>query len=429
MHSYGIKVKYIYSACVVTKTADVTILHDPWFTDGIYDGTWFVYPEVNDPLALIGDVDYVYISHIHPDHYDPIFLRKYFTVYGLKKIIIADRQNNYLALKMRADGFNPIILSEPIIIGNTTIEIIPHEVGSKSDVDSLSIIKYATNIKNHCVVNGNDVVFDDQILRKVKEAAPNGVDIFLCSFTGAGSYPASYFDIDDPSLINAAYEKKNLFFNRYKYRTQQINAKVNIPFAGKYILGGRGAKVFKFSGIADAVDVLEFDKKAIVLSDEGGEINTDTLTPSSIRTKRYSEKLLDEKLQELSLKKLDYERLIDEKQISNLPIKRLLSIAIKNAIKLSECDTNYYFCILLHNGEYAVINALRDNKEGVNFCKNKGDLPEPRSEIYIDQRYLFGLLTHLYHWNNAQGGCAYDTRRVPNVYNKSAQNFLNFLAV
>ena len=82
MHSYGIKVKYIYSACVVTKTADVTILHDPWFTDGIYDGTWFVYPEVNDPLTLIGDVDYVYISHIHPDHYDPIFLRKYFTVYG-----------------------------------------------------------------------------------------------------------------------------------------------------------------------------------------------------------------------------------------------------------------------------------------------------------------------------------------------------------
>ena len=65
----SIKVKYIYSACIITETPDIKILHDPWFTDGIYDGSWFQFPKVADPINSIGNVDLIYISHIHPDHY------------------------------------------------------------------------------------------------------------------------------------------------------------------------------------------------------------------------------------------------------------------------------------------------------------------------------------------------------------------------
>ena len=57
----GITVRYIYSACVVTSTPDVVILHDPGFTDGIYDGSWFQYPKVEKPLDSIGDVDLIYV--------------------------------------------------------------------------------------------------------------------------------------------------------------------------------------------------------------------------------------------------------------------------------------------------------------------------------------------------------------------------------
>jgi len=56
-------------------------------------------------------------------------------------------------------------------------------------------------------------------------------------------------------------------------------------------------------------------------------------------------------------------------------------------------------------------------------------LPEPRSEIEIDIRYLFGLLTNVYHWNNAEVGSQFNTRRVPNVFNRQAQSFLNYLAL
>jgi len=49
----GITVRYIYSASIVTSSKDLRILHDPWFTEGIYDGAWFHYPTVKDPIRSI----------------------------------------------------------------------------------------------------------------------------------------------------------------------------------------------------------------------------------------------------------------------------------------------------------------------------------------------------------------------------------------
>jgi len=54
-------------------------------------------------------------------------------------------------------------------------------------------------------------------------------------------------------------------------------------------------------------------------------------------------------------------------------------------------------------------------------------LPEPRSELDIDPRYLFGLLAGIYHWNNAEVGSQYRTRRTPNTFNRKAQSYLTFL--
>jgi hypothetical protein len=53
----------------------------------------------------------------------------------------------------------------------------------------------------------------------------------------------------------------------------------------------------------------------------------------------------------------------------------------------------------------------------------------PRSEIEIDSRYLFGLLTGVFHWNNAEVGSQYRTTRVPDVFQRHVQGFLNFFHV
>ena len=78
------KLRYIYSACVVVETPNVIVLSDPWFTPAEY-GSWQHYPPLTrDPVEVIGKVDLIYISHLHSDHYDPLFLRRY-----LKKSALA----------------------------------------------------------------------------------------------------------------------------------------------------------------------------------------------------------------------------------------------------------------------------------------------------------------------------------------------------
>ena len=72
------KLRYIYSACVLIETDKVKVLCDPWFTQGIYYGSWFQYPPLpKNPVEIIGKVDAIYISHVHEDHFDKVFLKNY----------------------------------------------------------------------------------------------------------------------------------------------------------------------------------------------------------------------------------------------------------------------------------------------------------------------------------------------------------------
>lgn len=330
---------------------------------------------------------------------------------------------------MRADGIEATILTEKLTVGKTTVEIIPQKTGSISDIDSAIIVKYqATNDKTHCVVNANDIIFDEEMRTQLKSAA-NEVDILLCGYTGAGPYPQTYFDASNDKLLAEANNKKLAFFERYKTLVKTINAKVNIPFAGKYILGGKLVGLNDFRGVADPVEVLEFDEKAVVLADNGGEIDTDNFNPSRIRKEKYDEREKIKRIQEIQAMRMDYERLIAKEEIEQLPLKRLLFSASRNAVSKSECDENYYFCIRLPNEQVAVINANKNEPKFLTFFDKSAALPTPHSEIIIDPRYLFGLLTNVYHWNNAEVGSQYDTRRVPNSLNRKAQAFLNYLAI
>jgi UDP-MurNAc hydroxylase len=425
----AIYVKYIYSSCIITKTPDISILHDPWFTEGIYDGSWYQFPKIQNPIQSIGDVDLIFISHIHPDHYDSNFLIEYFKLYGVKKVLIADHLPNHLAGKMKSDGIEPTILKDKIVIGKTSIEIIPHKTGSISDIDSAIIIKYhSINNKSNCVVNCNDIFYDEQFFRKIKNVSKE-VDILLCGFTGAGPYPQTYFDSNDPQIRIEADIKKLAFFEQYKNIINLIDAKVNIPFAGKYLLGGKLSHLNEFRGVADPVEVLNFDPKAIILSDNGGEINTDNLLPNSTRSISYDLHKINNRIDQIKHLQMDYERLFNLDISYKLPIERLLFIASQKAIVKSECIEDYFFCIHLPKEKVAIINANKNNSKNIYFENNNSNLPFPRSEIFIDIRYLFGLLTHIYHWNNAEVGSLIETRRFPNVFNRKAQSFLNYLSV
>jgi hypothetical protein len=180
-------------------------------------------------------------------------------------------------------------------------------------------------------------------------------------------------------------------------------------------------------GVADPTEVLAIDPNAVVLEDFIGSIETALLKPNKTRTTIYDPMKISMRIQEIAHHRMDYENWMNLSFVDKLPLLRLLRIAAKNAIKKSEVDSDYFFCFDLGEKK-VIINANKNKNDSIYFALSV-ELPIPRSEISIDPRYLFGLLTHVYHWNNAETGSQFMVRRVPNVFNSAAQKFLNFLSV
>ena len=60
---------YHNSATVLIQDADVKILCDPWLVSWEHYGSWGIYPSYDFKAEEFDDVDFIYISHIHPDHF------------------------------------------------------------------------------------------------------------------------------------------------------------------------------------------------------------------------------------------------------------------------------------------------------------------------------------------------------------------------
>jgi len=208
-----------------------------------------------------------------------------------------------------------------------------------------------------------------------------------------------------------------------------LDAKVNIPFAGQYILGGKLSHLNKYRGVSDAVEVLSFDSKAMVLA-EGASIDTGAIDPiiydnrTALRIEPFDNKTMEAYASSLTTP-MDY--MNDFKYLSpdRIPWGRLLHKAAENALAKNEYDGDTYIVAIKFLDK---IYAIDLGTEAHHFIE-KSLLEEPYSLIEIDYRYLFGLLTGIYHWNNAEVGSQYMTTRVPDVYNRSVQRFLNFFVV
>jgi len=416
----GIRITYFYSACVGIASPDVRVLCDPWFTEGIYDGSWFHYPKLERPLEKIGEVEFIYVSHIHPDHYDPAFLLEYLARYPDARVIIAPFVPNYLSKLMTSAGIEHEVLEE-LTIGETKLALILSGAGPPSSIDSALAMRW----KDHSVINFNDNPGGEVQLGQLNDFC-GSVDIALLPYAGAGAWPQTYFE-RGPELLAAAERKKHSAFDRYKRIAAALDPKVRIPFAGKYILGGQLHELNPLRGVPDAVEVLEFDPQAVVLAD-GGEAWIDTLThtPSVARTEPHDPAAVAAYAASLADHEMDYERDFRELDLATVAFDTLFARAYERAHSRSTCESDWFFCIAC--GErWFVLNANRHTPELYTF----DDVSEltPRSEIRIDARYLYGLLTAAYHWNNAEIGSQYETRRFPEEYRAEVQSFLNFLHV
>src|SRR5437762_2418904 len=168
------RVRFVKSATVLIEANGVQILTDPWFVDGEYYGSWAHYPPYTfDPAAFV-DLDFIYISHIHPDHLSPRtlallprhipvlihayatpFLRARVEALGFRPVELPHNRRTHLKNGvfiniLAADNCNPAVCGK--FFGCVPVE---RALGS-TQIDSLSVIDDG----ERSVVNVNDCFFD-----------------------------------------------------------------------------------------------------------------------------------------------------------------------------------------------------------------------------------------------------------------------------
>src|SRR5829696_259487 len=102
----AVRITFLGHVGMFVETRGGSVLCDPWFTPA-YFGSWFPFPR-NDRLerAAFSRPDYLYLSHLHRDHFDPAFLA------GVDKhapVLLPDFEVTYLEDELRELGFTDFV--------------------------------------------------------------------------------------------------------------------------------------------------------------------------------------------------------------------------------------------------------------------------------------------------------------------------------
>ena len=431
------EITYHNSATVVIKDDNTKILIDPWLTNGEYFGAWGIYPPYDFKPEVFNDVDYIYISHVHPDHCSPKTLSK------LNKkipVLIHNFSEKYLKKNIEKLGFRVIELENNKrmeLKNNLSINIIAADncnpeicgqlfgcafSGSEygtAQIDTMAVI----DNKKQVVVNTNDCPFEiaEKTARIVSKQYQN-IDLLLVGYAGASSYPQCFNFSEKETEIEA--NKKGVKRLRAAVNYVQIfNPRYFMPFAGRYTLSGKNYILNKKRGEPDLDYAVEYltenidqnKNRCIVLNSKE---SFDFTTGKS--TKKY-EKINQKEKEKFTNKVLSKIKFSYEYQ-PKPSIDSLIKLLPRSYERFNDLRKEIsYFT------ETKIILKLNQNKFVVISCNDQGyEITTPKKikkidkfiSMVVDDRLLYLLLQgpKKAHWNNADIGSHIQYRRIPNVY-------------
>ena len=64
------RIHLVSHASVIIDTGDVRIWTDPWLVSKVFNDSWTMNPQPVWDERLLDTIDYIWISHEHPDHFN-----------------------------------------------------------------------------------------------------------------------------------------------------------------------------------------------------------------------------------------------------------------------------------------------------------------------------------------------------------------------
>ena len=254
--------QYLTSASVIIRDKNTSILCDPWLVDGEYYGSWCHFPKLNFKPEDFNYVDFIYLSHIHPDHSSvktlkkmnkniPILIHSYETKFlknnierlGFKVIELEHNKRTHLKENLyinilAADNCNPELCHK--YFGCSIAE---NKFGSTS-IDSMAVFDNDDEV----LVNTNDCPYllANQTASIIKSQYSK-IDMLLVGYTSASAFPQC-FEMSTNQKIIEQKRLQSMYVEYAEKYVELLKPKYFSPFAGIYTLAGKLTKLNKYKG-------------------------------------------------------------------------------------------------------------------------------------------------------------------------------------
>ena len=219
------RITFLGQAGLFIETRGKSILCDPWFNPAYFD-SWFPFPsnEGIDP-EQIGNPTYLYISHLHHDHYDPEFLAGH--VSKDATVILPDYPLDYLERELRRLGFTSFLKTQnnvPIVVNGLRFMVTALVAPTDGPIGDSALCIDDGEVR---VLNQNDSRPID--LEALLEQGP--FDALFLQFSGAIWYPMVY-DFPQKMKMALGHKKRTDGLARaYRY-IEMLNPRFVVPSAG-----------------------------------------------------------------------------------------------------------------------------------------------------------------------------------------------------
>ena len=412
------KFKFIGNASgIFLGSKGTSILCDPWIKDGVFEGSWFHYPPLRTNLNDLQSVDAIYLSHIHPDHYD----QRYFNFSKKKPIIILDEGPNFLKKNLLSKGYKNIISiknNETRKFNEFKLTLFKPFVGhifEESLLGNLIDSSIVFQDKKNVAINFNDNTPDKTACIKLKKKFKK-IDLALINYNAAGPYPSCF---DNLSIKEKKKENHRILKRNFKHLCNVLpflNPQAVLPFAGSYILGGKNYKKNNYLGTTTWENCANYLNKNLkskcdIICMRENQIYDLKSKFSSPKYKKLDLDHMKKYIKKIKSYKYDYEK---DKKVNINELERDILIAserfkntlIKFKLKLK---TNIY---LKFGRKKKKIYEGSDNGKKLT-CE-------------MDTRLLRRILDKKSHWNNAEIGAHISFKRYPNVMEPDVHTCLSF---
>jgi UDP-MurNAc hydroxylase len=416
-------------------------LTEPWVTEGIFEGGWSPYPPIQDKASALSRCDYLYISHIHEDHFDLQAIQR--LPRSVVAIIPEVFPNHLIRNALEKLGFENLKMLKPLtpleLSPELTVSIIPPLNGFAQEQALYQTAGVSIGIDTGLLIRWNDVrllMLNDNSpyqldpLQKANDIL-KGCDLLAVNYNGgADDYPVCYRGLSNKekrTLCDRRDEKKleaNLRFIRW------LQPKAILAYSSDFSVCGPQA--LQFASVRQGV----FSDKQLMaerLQQESGVpafalYENDRLKIDRASATKVAGKMTYPTLEQRAAELYD----ATPNYAGRFPAIKDLPALWADA---AEAAGHMFQYMEKFRWKSDWVLEIRLGDSGSSRCVDlrdrkifEGPVPDGRKRLtcFTDPYYFAALVRRLSHWNNAMISYNLEWERVPNEYDAFLYKALNF---